>query len=277
MTKQRSFLKWPGGKLRVMAEITAMLPAGKRLIEPFVGSAVVFLNTNYPSYILNDKNQDLINIYECLAELGADFIKQCKRYFTPKYNDPDKYYLLRDKFNKTTDTQKRAALFLYLNRHSYNGLVRYNSSGGFNAPFGRYKKPYFPDKEMNFFYNKCKILAKVKFCCEDFSKILQKAKVGDVIYADPPYVPLSETAHFTSYQPNGFDLKAQHKLAAMVNKLAEKNISVLLSNHSTDFTKEIYSNATTIKEFEVQRFISCKVAERRKVKELLALFVEDKP
>lgn len=72
MTKQRSFLKWPGGKLRVMAEITAMLPAGKRLIEPFVGSAVVFLNTNYPSYILNDKNQDLINIYECLAELGAD-------------------------------------------------------------------------------------------------------------------------------------------------------------------------------------------------------------
>ena len=75
-------------------------------------------------------------------------------YFSGKYNNEEQYYKLRKQFNETNDQHKRAVLFVYLNRHGYNGLCRYNLKGGYNVPFGRYKAPYFPEKEMLVFHEK---------------------------------------------------------------------------------------------------------------------------
>ncbi len=265
----RSFLKWPGGKFRIIDKIQQALPEGKLLVEPFVGGAAVFLNTNYEKYILNDANADLITLYKTLQEHGNEFIKYCHSFFNAKNNKSIQYYRFRNKFNSTDDIEEKSALFLYLNRHGYNGLCRYNrGKGEFNVPFGRYVKPYFPEKEMMFFYKKSK---KAKFVCEDFKKTMQRAKKGHIIYCDPPYVPLTETANFTAYQPNGFNLEEQKQLALIAENLSDKGIPVLLSNHSTAFTKKIYKGAS-FTEFQVSRFISCKAAKRRKVKELLALY-----
>ena len=179
-TYYRPFLKWAGNKYRIMDEIHEMLPEkGERLIEPFAGSAAVFLNTNFKRYLVTDSNPDLINLFNHLKKEGADFIRYCKRYFSEKNNTADRYYYLRDQFNKTTDTRKRSALFIYLNRHGYNGLCRYNSKGGFNVPFGRYKAPYFPQKEMEFFSQKARHAI---FQVASFEKTLSKAKQGDVVY-----------------------------------------------------------------------------------------------
>ncbi|MGD8484718.1 MAG: Dam family site-specific DNA-(adenine-N6)-methyltransferase, partial [Thioalkalispiraceae bacterium] len=185
----RPFLKWAGNKFRIMNQIHKLLPAdGKRLIEPFAGSAAVFLNTNYARYLVCDTNPDLINLYNTLKKEGPDFIRYCKRYFTEKNNSAEKYYYYREQFNQTSDIRKRSALFVYLNRHGYNGLCRYNASGGFNVPFGRYQRPYFPEKEMLFFHRKAK---RASFKVASFENIMRKARQGDVIYCDPPYVPLS--------------------------------------------------------------------------------------
>jgi DNA adenine methylase len=265
----RPFLKWPGGKFRLIERIRAALPAAKLLVEPFVGSGAVFLNTNYEKYLLNDANHDLIMLYKILQKKGPDFIEFCRDFFVKKYNTEKKYYRFRSDFNTSQDPYLKSALFLYLNRHGYNGLCRYNMrKGEFNVPFGCYVKPYFPEKEMLLFHRKSK---KVIFTCEDFSKTMNRIKNDSVVYCDPPYVPLTATSAFTAYQAGGFDLNQQRELAILAKKIANKGIPVLLSNHSNDFTREVYQGAL-INEFSVQRFISCKVADRAKVLELLALY-----
>lgn len=267
--KVKPFLKWPGGKFRIIDKIHAVLPQGNRLIEPFVGSGAVFLNIDQKRYLLNDLNYDLINLFNIVKEEGRDFIIDCQTYFKPKYNNSKTYYRLRKKFNSSDYNEERAALFLYLNRHGFNGLCRYNQCRGeFNVPFGRYVKPYFPEQQMLYFHERSQ---RAKFICEDFRKTLKRARKGDVVYCDPPYVPLSKTANFTSYGTNSFSLDDQVELAKMAEQLAKKGIHVVLSNHFTKFVNDLYKNARLVK-FDVRRFISCKGNSRAKIPEVLAIF-----
>ncbi|NVJ67104.1 MAG: Dam family site-specific DNA-(adenine-N6)-methyltransferase [Gammaproteobacteria bacterium] len=176
---QRPFLKWAGGKYRLLPRILKALPNGNKLIEPFVGSGVVFLNTNYDRYLLTDINPDLINLFNDLKQGKARFIDYCAQYFVEGNNLEKRFYELRNHFNQLEAGWERSALFLYFNRHGYNGLCRYNQSGGFNVPFGRYKKPYFPAREMEFFYQKAR---KAEFRCQPFLKTMAHSRKGSVIF-----------------------------------------------------------------------------------------------
>lgn len=267
----KPFLKWAGNKYRIIKLIREKLPPGRRLIEPFVGSGAVFLNTDYPAYLLCDGNRDLINLYRQLQKEGPAFVEYCRSFFVPENNTPERYYELRLEFNATADPREKAALFVYLNRHCYNGLCRYNSRGKFNTPFGRYRRPYFPEKEMLSFWKKAR---KAAFICCDFRESLALAEPGDVIYCDPPYVPLSSTANFTSYSGGGFGAEEQRALAREAERLARLGIPVLLSNHDTEFTRDIYASAR-ITSFGVPRTISCDGRKRGKAAEVLALFDAD--
>lgn len=268
MTLTRPFLKWPGGKYRIIDKIKPLLPEGKRLIEPFSGSAATFLNTDYDRYWLNDLNQDLINLYRQLKAHKNDYIEFTESFFAPHNNEEKRYYQLRKQFNQTQDVMEKSALFLYLNRHSYNGLCRYNQRGQFNAPFGRYKKPYFPKLQLQHFARKAK---KIKLSHQSFEIVMKKAIPGDIVYCDPPYVPLSLTANFTQYSAKQFDQQQQIQLAELAQTLAKKGIPVIISNHNTTFTRKIYDDAKLIK-FNVPRYISCKGNKRTPAKELLAVY-----
>lgn len=264
----KPFLKWAGNKYRIVDKIRGLLPPGHRLIEPFAGSAAIFLNTDYEKTVVNDLNADLINLYVTLKEHGPSFIDECKKLFTTETNTAEVYYQLREEFNHTSNSLRKASLFLYMNRHGYNGLIRYNADGKFNVPFGRYKKPYFPFEEMMMFYQKSQM---AEFTSMDFEAVMRRAKLGDIIYCDPPYVPLSTTANFTSYSAGGFGPDEHLRLAQVADKLSKQGIPVLISNHHNEFTREAYSSAE-ITAFEVQRFISCDGDNRGKASELLALF-----
>ncbi len=265
----RPFLKWAGNKYRVLEQIKALLPKGQRLIEPFAGSGALFLNSHYSAYLLCDTNADLINLYQYLKQEGIVFIRYCNRYFSGKYNNADSYYLLRERFNTTDDIRQKSALFIYLNRHGYNGLCRYNSKGGYNVPFGRYVRPYFPEKEMLAFHQKAQF-ASFKTC--SFEESLNLSREGDIIYCDPPYVPLSDSANFSSYSTGGFDLQQQQKLAQLAEQCRNNGVPVLISNHDTRFTRKIYHDANSFSYFKVRRFISCNGQKRNHADELLALF-----
>ena len=157
-----------------------------------------------------------------------------------------------------------------MNRHGYNGLCRYNKSGGYNVPFGKYKKPYFPESELLFFAEKAQ---KAEFVCQGYRQTFMAAKKGDVIYCDPPYVPLTKTANFTSYAGNGFSLDDQADLANQAEEVIKNTkVSVLISNHDTIWTRKIYAGAKKIKKIKVARTISQKASNRKKVGELLALY-----
>lgn len=268
--KQRAFLKWAGGKYSLIEEINKLLPEGDRLIEPFVGAGSVFLNTDYDEYLLNDINKDLINLYQAIQKKPQAFINDAKAFFSQKYNQAEAYYHLRSEFNASVDSYYRSLLFLYLNRHGYNGLCRYNKSGGYNVPFGKYKKPYFPEAEIEFFAEKAQ---KAIFICEGYRQTFARVKDDDVIYCDPPYVPLSKTASFTSYAGNGFGLDEQADLAnAAEETVVKTNATVLISNHNTIWTRKIYQGANKRKAIQVARTISQKGNNRKKVGELLALY-----
>ncbi len=263
------FLKWAGGKRKILDRILALLPEGKRLIEPFSGSATVFLNTQYKKNIVADTNQDVINIFTQLQNNPTEFIRYCQHFFITENNDSEQYYQFREQFNLTTDDPKlRAALFLYLNKHGYNGLCRYNSKGGFNVPFGKYKKVTFPKDYLLEFSNKSQ---SAKFIAQDFESSFAMAKKGDVFYCDPPYVPLNASNTSFQYVEKSFTMEQQKQLAQLAEKTAKKGIPVLISNHLTDFTRDIYKNAE-LTTFSVQRYISCKGDKREKAQELLALF-----
>lgn len=265
----KPFLKWAGGKLRIVDRIKALLPAGQRLIEPFVGSGALFLNTEYAAYLLADANADLINLYQQLQQGRQGFIDYCATFFIQTNNDEVTFYTLRRRFNQTGDPLEKAALFVYLNKHCYNGLCRYNARGEFNVPFGRYKQPYFPAAEMLTFHQKAQ---QATFQVQDFATTMAAAQPGDVVYCDPPYAPLSATANFTSYSAEGFGADEQQKLAEMAEQLRQRGITVIISNHDTPFTRELYALADQHSYFGVQRHISCDGAKRGKADEVLAVY-----
>ena len=269
MKKNRAFLKWAGGKYPLLEDIRRHLPQGDCLVEPFVGAGSVFLNTDYPRYVLADINNDLIGLYNIVKGRTVELVSDARQLFTPRSNEADAYYAFRSEFNASDDAYRRALLFLYLNRHGYNGLCRYNLRGEFNVPFGRYRKPYFPEEELYGFAERAQ---KAVFVCESYDVTLSKAQAGSVVYCDPPYAPLSTTANFTAYHTNSFSLREQQHLAELAVKLAQESaIPVLISNHDTELTRLWYQDAV-LHVVKARRSISRSISGRTKVDELLALF-----
>ncbi|ASJ95290.1 MULTISPECIES: Dam family site-specific DNA-(adenine-N6)-methyltransferase [Shewanella] len=267
--KQRAFLKWAGGKFKLVDALTQHLPEGDRLVEPFVGAGSVFLNTQYKRYLLCDINQDLINLYQIVQTTPEKYIRAAKAMFIDAKNDKEAYYLVRSEFNQTSDPFLRSVYFLYMNRHGFNGLCRYNSKGGFNVPFGSYKKPYFPEEEIKAFAEKAQA---AEFRCIGYEQAFDMTEAGDVVYCDPPYAPLSTTASFTTYVGAGFSLDDQALLARKARHTAiDRGIPVLISNHDIPLTRELYHGARFDK-IQVQRNISQNGNGRKKVDELMALY-----
>lgn len=265
----KPFLKWAGGKQRLVPNIAKKLGNGKRLVEPFVGSGAVFMGTAYESYLLCDTNNDLIDLFNNLKYITKEVILETVSLFDEKNKTEEMFYKLRDEFN-TIDSGsiRKSALFVYLNKHSFNGLCRYNAKGKFNVPFGRYKNTNPPVKEMELFAKKAQL---AEFKCCDFNETFNLLTEGDVVYCDPPYVPLSITSSFTSYHVNVFADKEQRDLARCAELASEQGYRVVISNHLTDYTKEIYAKAE-IDTLNVMRFISSKAETRGEAKELLASF-----
>ncbi|CAM4070555.1 Dam family site-specific DNA-(adenine-N6)-methyltransferase [Pseudoalteromonas byunsanensis] len=275
--KTRAFLKWAGGKYSLVEDIARRLKVASQdadtLVEPFVGAGSVFLNTDFKHYYLNDINADLINLYNELKRQPEEFVSDAKKLFVELNNHPDAYYSYRLQFNGSIDIYERAVLFLYMNRHGYNGLCRYNLKGIFNVPFGKYKRPYFPEKELYAFANKAQ---RATFTCQSYADVFRQLPKNAVVYCDPPYVPLSKTASFTSYAKGGFDLDDQANLANLAEQTAfSHQTPVLISNHDTVWTRKIYSQAQ-LDVIQVKRTISPKGTGRNKVNELMAMYNKPK-
>lgn len=151
---EKTILKWAGSKIGIMEQLRPHLPKAKRLVEPFAGSCAVMMNTDYEQYLIADVNNDLITMYQQIASDNIDEVIRTAYDLFELEAVESGYYVERDFFNKSKRVLQPefiAAYFIYLNRHCYNGLCRYNQKGSFNAPRGNYKKPYFPEKEIRAF------------------------------------------------------------------------------------------------------------------------------
>lgn len=238
------------------------------MVEPFAGSAAVSLNADYPTTLVADTNPDLINLFVSIQTDTSRFLRDAGALFVKKMNTRESFEALRAEFNESSDPFRRSVIFVYLNRHGFNGLCRYNAKGRFNVPFGKYTNPGFPAGEIEAFG---KAAQRMTFRHQDFVTTMSEAVSGDVIYCDPPYVPLSVTSNFTSYAPGSFGFAEQKALAEQARDCAARGIRVLISNHDTRESRAIYAGAE-IHSFEVRRFISSKASTRGNAPELLAIF-----
>ncbi|MEN5279789.1 Dam family site-specific DNA-(adenine-N6)-methyltransferase [Serratia marcescens] len=264
-----SALKWVGGKRRIMDILRQHLPTapGRRLVEPFVGSAAVFLNTDFDSYLLADINGDLINFHNVAKEYPEELIGLGQLMFA-NHKGQEGYLAVRASFNLRIEVSNimRAAKFLYLNRHGYNGMCRYNRRGEFNIPFGKVDAPYFPEKEIRAFAEKAK---NAVFLCCDFTESIEMAAPGDVIYCDPPYMPKTKTTGFTDYHTEGFGELHQYNLMYSLRAAATRGCHVVASNSDVAEALQCYD------EFEIHhitapRSVSCKGDGRGRVGEIIA-------
>ena len=276
----KPFLKWAGNKFRVLPHLIPHIGDPKRYIEPFGGSLSVALNISADEYILNDINKDLYCLY---TNVDKEFVGECRELFTDDNNTRERYLELRKEFNSEQDCRKRAKLFLYLNKHAFNGLSRYNSKGEYNVPYGKENKDsktgrivktkaHFPEQELNYFRDVFSN-RKVEFFNTSFSDeaLYKNVSSGDVVYFDPPYIPVSDTAYFTDYAKEGFTYDQQIQLAELAESLCNRGAKVIVSNHDTPVSRELYKKAQ-IYPIEVRRSISAKGSSRKKANELIAVY-----
>lgn len=245
----RTFLKWAGGKTKILSKILKHFNPSKRFVEPFLGGGSVFLNVKYDKYLINDINPDLSLIWSCIKERGPFFLERCCSLFTEENNKKDKYYELREKFNELEKNKKfrkydveRASLFLYLNKHCWNGLCRYsikNNIRKFNVPYANYKSVNCPTDQLHFcqsYLNKNHVTIENKH----FKEIFDMVKPGDMIYCDPPYIPISDTACFTAYAGGEFTEDDHSDLLEESHKAAANGCKVVISNSFCDKTQKLY-------------------------------------
>lgn len=265
----KPFLKWAGGKSLLAAEIEKVLGHGERLVEPFVGSGAIFVGSCYNDNLLCDTNRDLIGLYNNVKFNYSRLLDELRDLFTPLNNNPEYFYCVRDKFNRLqSEDVLKSAMFVYLNKHAFNGLCRYNRSGFFNVPFGHYKCPLLPYAELEYFSQKASLAT---FVMQDFRESFRQLRPGDVVYCDPPYVPLSTSSNFTAYSSGGFSEQDQIDLASLAEEARGNGHQVVISNHDTPFTRDLYSKAELIR-LKVRRSISSKASTRGFADEVLAIF-----
>ncbi|WP_339350785.1 Dam family site-specific DNA-(adenine-N6)-methyltransferase [uncultured Alteromonas sp.] len=275
---QRAPLKYPGSKQLMMKRLLRHLPKkGDVLIDVFIGSASVPLNTEYKEYHLNDANTDLISLYRFIQQDVSTFIIESRKLFNTSTNNPEFYYSVREKFNQSQDTTERALLLLYLNRHCFNGLLRYNSRGIFNTPFGRYSSPYYPEKELKHFAEKLEDATFYNMEFSDFLYEMEDRFTGRDMkcqcYVDPPYIKHDEqTQVFTQYTANGFSLNHHRALNKQLTDNRAMYDKVLVSNHEGKRLKEIYKGAVKTVRFRVPRTISSSVTKRTSAPEVLLYY-----
>ncbi|MCN0046502.1 MULTISPECIES: Dam family site-specific DNA-(adenine-N6)-methyltransferase [Salmonella] len=268
---ERSIFKWAGGKFGVLEQIFRYLPEGKRLIEPFVGGGAVFMNAGYQENLLNDVNADLINFYKTLQREAHSLITLAHRFFQD-YNTQEGYLAVRNAFNKQVyDDLHRAVAFLFLNRHCFNGLTRYNQAGEFNVGYGKYKTPYFPLQEMEAFLG---AEGRSEFVCGDFAAVIEAAGEGDVIFCDPPYEPLPNTEGFTNYSGHDFKFEEQKRLVSLLTDAHRRGAKVLITNSGAPNIRELYHDSGfRVEPLFARRSVSCKGDTRGVAHDVLGILL----
>lgn len=267
MNFQSSPLKWVGGKGRVLPHLVPLLNQHKdqRLVEPFFGAGNVFLNTQHQSALLSDANRDAVLFHQFLKHHKTNFIKSTVAWFTPENNTEQRYYELRELFNTTDDDWIKASLFLYLNKHAFNGLCRYNKKGKHNVSYGFYKAPQAPLAALNALADRLAPKT-VEVVHMDFRDALKLLRENDCVYIDPPYTPVSDTANFTSYTVDGF---THYDHLDYVAALEKHRGGTYISNHDLPITRELYKGYDILS-IDVSRSVSSKASTRGKIKELIA-------
>lgn len=250
------FVKWAGGKRQLLESLSVRMPEEyKDYYEPFVGGGALLFHQKPTWAFINDINRELIHAYTEIRDhmnqltvvLGSMDQVTCTKEF---------YYEMRERYNDKLKAEdydtEMAALFIYLNKHCFNGLYRVNQKGQFNVPWNQKEQVRSVDVEN--IKNVSYYLKSVTITCQDFEKSLETAKKGDFIYFDSPYAPLNP-ASFDSYTKEGFTEEEHRRLSKVFKELSDRGCYCMLTNHNTELIQELYHDFLK-EEVDVRRAIN---------------------
>ena len=237
------FVKWAGGKRQLLPQIKERMPEKyNSYFEPFVGGGAVIFELLPTNALINDINKALINAYRQICNAPEAFLAAVKQLDEAMWEDGKKYYYsLREHYNdklmKAEYDVELAALFVFINKHCFNGLYRVNGKGLFNV---RYNNSRRTSVDESIIMEVSRYLQGITIMDGDFEEACEGAGQGDFVFIDSPYAPLNPTS-FESYTKEGFDIESHRRLSNLFDKLTNRGCYCMLTNHNTELINELYS------------------------------------
>ena len=259
------FVKWAGGKRQLIPQIRERMPEKYNdYYEPFVGGGAVIFDLLPANALINDINKALINTYRTICNEPDAFMKEVSRLDNDMWEDGKKYYYsIRDHYNdklmRSEYDVELAALFVFINKHCFNGLYRVNGKGLFNVPYNNSRRVSI-DEDVIMVTSE--YLRGVTIIDGDFEQACKNAKKGDFVFIDSPYAPLNPTS-FESYTKEGFDIESHKRLAKLYDELTARGCYCMLTNHNMELINELYGNKDyKIDVVSVKRMINSDASNR---------------
>lgn len=259
------FVKWAGGKRQLLPQIKERMPEKyNTYYEPFVGGGAVTFELLPANAVINDINRALINAYRQICNEPEIFLEAVHKLDSEMWEDgKEYYYLLRERYNdkmlKSEYDVELAALFVFINKHCFNGLYRVNGRGLFNVPYNNSRRASVDEESI---LEVSKFLKGVTILQGDFEAACENAAEGDFIFIDSPYAPLNPTS-FESYTKEGFDIESHKRLARLFDTLTKKGCYCMLTNHNTELINQLYGNkGYKIDVVSVKRMINSDASNR---------------
>lgn len=239
------FVKWAGGKRQLISQIKERMPKSyNRYYEPFVGGGAVIFSLLPENALINDINRSLINTYRQICDNPDIFLQEINKLDKTMWEDgKEYYYFLREHYNDKLMREEfdveLAALFVFINKHCFNGLYRVNGKGLFNVPYNNSRSVSCDEERIR---EVSRYLKKVTIMEGDFQSACTNASQGDFVFLDSPYAPLNPTS-FKSYTKEGFDIESHKRLASLYKELTERGCYCMITNHNTELINELYSDS----------------------------------
>lgn len=260
------FIKWAGGKRQLLTEIKERMPQEyKNYYEPFIGGGAVVFGLLPENAFINDINEALINTYRQISNSTDAFLDHIHRLDAEMWEDGKAYYYIkRDLYNAKLQKEEYdielAALFVFLNKHCFNGLYRVNSKGLFNVPYNNTRRI---SCDYNAIKETAAYLKTLTITVGDFEEACKTASEGDFVFLDSPYAPLNPTS-FESYTKEGFTLGSHERLAKLYDELTKRGCYCMLTNHNTELINQLYGGkGYTIDVVNVRRMINADASNRK--------------
>lgn len=236
------FVKWAGGKRQLLPQIKEKMPEKyNNYYEPFVGGGAVVFELLPANALINDINRALINAYRQICHAPKAFLEVINKLDSEMWEDGKKYYYsLRERYNdklmKAEYDVELAALFVFINKHCFNGLYRVNGKGLFNVPYNNSRRASVDESVI---LDISKYLQGITILEGDFEAACAGARKGDFVFIDSPYAPLNPSS-FESYTKEGFDIESHIRLAKLYDALTARGCYCMLTNHNTALIHELY-------------------------------------
>ena len=258
-------LKWAGGKRQLLPDLLALMPERyERYVEPMIGGGALFFALSNKRALVADSNPELINLYRMIVA-DLDGVLDAARQWSIS---EETFYEVRALHFETLDPVTAAARMLYLNKTCFNGLYRVNRKGQFNVPWGRYANPSIVSRAT--LVAARRRLKQADILLGNYSDILNvHSRKGDLVFLDPPYLPISQNSDFKRYTKEQFREADHRVMRSVVETLRDRGCTIIITNSNHPLMYELYSEFS-IKVIETRRNINAR-SDGRKGQDIIIL------